>query len=164
MEEACRSKSAGHSFRRRVPSREGQNPGIVEPFVTDSRFQSWTATQKLVGLNQADICSLYRHGLAHRSALYLTGTRHHHSARHSAATVLLGRGAHPKIVSEMLGHSTVAITLDVYSHVTPAMHRGQRSRWTRFWGNETRPTDCSVRPSNAQTTSESMDGRQGPQR
>ncbi len=29
----------------------------------------------------------------------------------------------PKIVSEMLGHSTVAITLDVYSHVTPAMHR-----------------------------------------
>ena len=30
---------------------------------------------------------------------------------------------HPKIVSEMLGHSTVAITLDVYSHVTPAMHR-----------------------------------------
>jgi integrase len=46
-----------------------------------------------------------------------------HSARHSAATLLLGRGVHPKIVSEMLGHSTVAITLDVYSHVTPAMHR-----------------------------------------
>jgi integrase len=46
-----------------------------------------------------------------------------HSARHSAATLLLSRGVHPKIVSEMLGHSTVAITLDVYSHVTPAMHR-----------------------------------------
>jgi len=46
-----------------------------------------------------------------------------HSARHSAATLLLGRGVHPKIVSEMLGHSTVAITLDVYSHVTPAMNR-----------------------------------------
>jgi len=30
---------------------------------------------------------------------------------------------HPKIVSEMLGHSTVAIIVDVYSHVTPAMHR-----------------------------------------
>jgi integrase len=42
-----------------------------------------------------------------------------HSARHSAATLLLGQGVHPKIVSEMLGHSTVAITLDVYSHVTP---------------------------------------------
>lgn len=46
-----------------------------------------------------------------------------HSARHSAASLLLSRGVHPKIVSEMLGHSTVAISLDVYSHVTPAMHR-----------------------------------------
>jgi integrase len=46
-----------------------------------------------------------------------------HSARHTAATLLLSRGVHPKIVSEMLGHSTVAITLDVYSHVTPAMNR-----------------------------------------
>jgi len=46
-----------------------------------------------------------------------------HDARHTAATLLLSRGVHPKIVSEMLGHSTVAITLDVYSHVTPAMHR-----------------------------------------
>jgi integrase len=46
-----------------------------------------------------------------------------HSARHSAASLLRSRGVHPKIVSEMLGHSTVAITLDVYSHVTPAMHR-----------------------------------------
>lgn len=46
-----------------------------------------------------------------------------HDARHTAATLLLGRGVHRKVVSEMLGHSTVAITLDVYSHVTPAMHR-----------------------------------------
>jgi integrase len=49
-----------------------------------------------------------------------------HSARHTAATLLLSRGVHPKIVSEMLGHSTVAITLDVYSHVTPAMHPRRR--------------------------------------
>ena len=46
-----------------------------------------------------------------------------HDARHTAASLLLSRGVHPKIVSEMLGHSTVAITLDVYSHVTPAMHQ-----------------------------------------
>ena len=30
---------------------------------------------------------------------------------------------HPKIVSEMLGHTTVGITLDLYSHVTPTMQR-----------------------------------------
>ena len=46
-----------------------------------------------------------------------------HDLRHTAATLLLGRGVHPKIVSEMLGHTTIGITLDLYSHVTPTMHR-----------------------------------------
>jgi integrase len=39
------------------------------------------------------------------------------------ATLLLGRGVHPKIVSDMLSHSTTAITLDLHSHVTPTMQR-----------------------------------------
>lgn len=46
-----------------------------------------------------------------------------HDLRHTAATLMLGRGVHPKIASEMLGHSTIAITLDLYSHVTPTMQR-----------------------------------------
>jgi integrase len=46
-----------------------------------------------------------------------------HDLRHSAATFLLGQGVHPKIASEMLGHSSVAITLDTYSHVTAGMQR-----------------------------------------
>jgi integrase len=46
-----------------------------------------------------------------------------HDLRHTAATLLLSRGVHPKVVSELLGHSTVAITLDVYSHVIPSMQR-----------------------------------------
>lgn len=41
--------------------------------------------------------------------------------RHSHATHLLLRNTHPKIVSERLGHSTVQITLDTYSHVLPSM-------------------------------------------
>lgn len=44
-----------------------------------------------------------------------------HGLRHTAATLLLGRAIHPKVVSEMLGHSQIAITLDLYSHVTPTM-------------------------------------------
>jgi integrase len=40
-----------------------------------------------------------------------------HDLRHTCATLLFTRGVHPKIVSEMLGHSSVSITLDVYSHV-----------------------------------------------
>ena len=44
-----------------------------------------------------------------------------HDLRHSYATLMLAAGVHPKIVSEALGHSTVAITLDIYSHVTPGL-------------------------------------------
>jgi integrase len=46
-----------------------------------------------------------------------------HDLRHTAATLMLGRGVHPKVVSEMLGHSQITITLDLYSHVTPTMQR-----------------------------------------
>lgn len=46
-----------------------------------------------------------------------------HDLRHTAATLLLGQGIHPKIVSEMLGHSNIYITLDLYSHVTPTMQQ-----------------------------------------
>lgn len=45
-----------------------------------------------------------------------------HSLRHTAATLLLTQGVHPKLVSEMLGHANVG-TLDRYSHVIPTMHR-----------------------------------------
>ena len=44
-----------------------------------------------------------------------------HDMRHTAATLLLGRGVNPKIVSEMLGHASISITLDIYSHVLPDM-------------------------------------------
>lgn len=44
-----------------------------------------------------------------------------HDLRHTAATLLLMKGVHPKIVSEILGHANVSITLDVYSHCLPNM-------------------------------------------
>ncbi|MBP1688573.1 MAG: integrase, partial [Deltaproteobacteria bacterium] len=44
-----------------------------------------------------------------------------HDLRHSHATHLLRQDVHPKVVSERLGHSTVGITLDIYSHVLPGM-------------------------------------------
>ena len=45
-----------------------------------------------------------------------------HDLRHTVATILLQGGAHPKLVQDLLGHSTVTLTLDTYSHVTPALH------------------------------------------
>ena len=44
-----------------------------------------------------------------------------HDLRHSHATHLLANGVHPKIAQERLGHSSVGITLDLYSHVLPGM-------------------------------------------
>ena len=44
-----------------------------------------------------------------------------HDLRHSAATILLTMGVHPKVVQELLGHSSIAITMNVYSHLLPSM-------------------------------------------
>jgi len=46
-----------------------------------------------------------------------------HDLRHTCATLLLLAGVHPKVVSEMLGHASITITLDLYSHVLPDMQR-----------------------------------------
>ena len=43
--------------------------------------------------------------------------------RHSSATLLLSAGEHAKVVSERLGHSSIVLTLDTYSHVLPSMQR-----------------------------------------
>jgi integrase len=47
---------------------------------------------------------------------------HFHSLRHTHATQLLLAGVHPKVAQERLGHATVAMTLDIYSHVTEQLH------------------------------------------
>lgn len=44
-----------------------------------------------------------------------------HDLRHTSATLLLGAGIHPKIVQERLGHSTILLTMNTYSHVLPSM-------------------------------------------
>ena len=47
-----------------------------------------------------------------------------HDLRHTCATILLSRGVHAKFVQELLGHATISITLDTYSHVLPGMDDG----------------------------------------
>lgn len=44
-----------------------------------------------------------------------------HDLRHTAATLMLQQGIHPKVVQERLGHSQISMTLDLYSHVLPSM-------------------------------------------
>ncbi|MBM7606025.1 integrase [Metabacillus crassostreae] len=52
-----------------------------------------------------------------------------HSLRHTHATILLKQGAHPKVVQERLGHSSIEITLDTYSHVIPGLQKAAAEKF-----------------------------------
>lgn len=55
-----------------------------------------------------------------------------HDLRHTAATLHLASGTHPKVVQEMLGHSTISMTLDTYSHTIPSMQRAAAAAMDRI--------------------------------
>ena len=57
-----------------------------------------------------------------------------HRLRHTAASLLLIEGVHPKVVSEMLGHSSISLTLDTYSHLIPTMQAGAADAFDRVFG------------------------------
>ena len=65
-----------------------------------------------------------------------------HDLRHAHATILLQQGVHPKIVQERLGHSSVATTLDIYSHVTPGLQEAAARRFDE--GLESPLTEAQV--------------------
>jgi len=64
-----------------------------------------------------------------------------HDLRHTAATYLLSVGTHPKVVQELLGHSTVTLTLDTYSHVLPALHKQVASHMDHLISNQNAKPD-----------------------
>jgi integrase len=55
-----------------------------------------------------------------------------HALRHTAATLLLAKGTHPKVVQERLGHSTIAMTLDTYSAYIPSLGRAAADQLDDF--------------------------------
>jgi len=57
-----------------------------------------------------------------------------HDLRHAHATLMLSKGVHPKIVSERLGHASIGITLDTYSHVLPAMQQEAAAAFDEIFG------------------------------
>jgi integrase len=60
-----------------------------------------------------------------------------HDLRHSHATLMLLEGVHPKVVSERLGYASIAITLDLYTHVLPSMQHEAAQAFDRLF--PTRP-------------------------
>jgi integrase len=57
-----------------------------------------------------------------------------HDLRHAHATQLLGAGVHPKAVSERLGHSSTAFTMDTYSAVIPSLGRAAADTADQLFG------------------------------
>lgn len=55
-----------------------------------------------------------------------------HDARHSHASIMLKQGTHPKIVQERLGHASIQITLDTYSHVAPGLQEAAATKFDRL--------------------------------
>lgn len=59
-----------------------------------------------------------------------------HDGRHTAATLLLSAGVHPRVVMDLLGHSQMRTTTDIYSHVMPALAREAADRMgATLWGD-----------------------------
>ncbi len=83
---------------------------LIFPWSPDTVTHAWLKLSRKLGLN--DI--------------------HLHSARHSHASLLLRQGVHPKIVQERLGHSSIQVTLDTYSHVAPGLQEAAANGFDDF--------------------------------
>ncbi|MBE3585465.1 MAG: site-specific integrase [Thermoanaerobacter sp.] len=68
-----------------------------------------------------------------------------HNLRHTCATLLLEAGEHPKIVQELLGHSRINITLDIYSHVRPEMLQQAAAKLDGFLKAKEKPSSEGIR-------------------
>ena len=66
-------------------------------------------------------------------------SRRFHELRHTAATLLLSEGVHPKVVQELLGHSQIAITMDIYSQVLPNLQDEAAKAMERLFGEPVQP-------------------------
>ena len=68
-----------------------------------------------------------------------------HDLRHSHATQLLGAGIHPKVAQERLGHSSISVTMDLYSHASETMQADAAQRLDQLWQNATIGSGRGVR-------------------
>ena len=65
----------------------------------------------------------------------LPTTMRFHDLRHSAASLLLAQGVSPKMIADLLGHSRIGITMDLYSHILPAMRRDTADAMDQILGS-----------------------------
>jgi integrase len=134
-------EKAGKNPRFGTPKTKRSRRTVPIPSELVSTLRTWKAKQNeerlLLGadyrdyrlvLTIADGAPISHHNLTRRDFTRLiaaAGVPHvrFHDLRHSHASVLLAANVHPKIVSERLGHSSIGITMDLYSHATETLQR-----------------------------------------
>jgi integrase len=62
-----------------------------------------------------------------------------HDLRHTCASILIGLGAHPKVIQERLGHSSIMVTMDVYGHLFPSLNEALTERLDEVFRAARRP-------------------------
>jgi len=67
-----------------------------------------------------------------RNAVAKAEKLHFHDLRHTHAGIMLKMAVHPKVVQERLGHSSISVTMDIYSHITPNMQKDAIKGFTLF--------------------------------
>jgi len=58
-----------------------------------------------------------------------------HDARHSHASLMLKQGTHPEVVQKRLGHASIQVTLDIYTHVAPGIQEAAAVRFDQAFTN-----------------------------
>lgn len=82
-----------------------------KPFLPNTVTHNWIKLARRIGLNGIRL----------------------HDARHTHASLMLKQGVHPKIVQERLGHSSIQVTLDTYSHVAPGLQEAAAEKFDEIF-------------------------------
>ena len=85
---------------------------------------------------------------AYRQILAIAGLHHIriHDLRHTAATLLLTQGVHPRVVMDLLGHSQIAVTMNTYSHVVPALRKEAANQMDQILNPKPVATSVATKP------------------
>ncbi len=134
------NRIAGYSFVENEPKTKTSHRRVMLPLVAvealkqhrvmldQAKLQAgteWTEKGLVFPNTKGNFLNPDRLLVWFQKALNQAGLPHvrFHDLRHSAATILLTMGVHPKVVQELLGHSTITMTMDTYSHLLPSLQR-----------------------------------------
>jgi integrase len=125
------SRKAVHALREHQ-ARQDQEKAKLGP--------AWDASLDLVFPNTIGCIMIPDHLSGRNFKRYLAAAGlpdiRFHDLRHTAATMLLRQGVHVKVVSEMLGHADISITLRIYAHVIPDMQQEAANKMDDVFGQD----------------------------